>query len=328
MCGGGISIGGGEKPVFDDLVAYGGRAIAWVRVYPLEDGGAIALAFNPADNPGPSVVNGAEALVDRLTRMFPAVEGLRVFTRFPGDSREKGWTELVFDEDRLEFERRAIEEVETLVGDRLVDPEEDAATCAALGGENHPLLVLIPRPQPERNPLDELTVVAVADLPWPHMPSRCTWKQRFEDLGELYGPDRECPAVGAHWSLTLDEADFKQCQYHQADWRRIADVSVEVLRGLPQNPQRGDVSAAIDQALGDTPEGRWCWTLFTVPIVWSPGQDSVTNGQHRACALRASGAPLCVVDAGGAHVAEPVAGDPRRRAAAEVAAHWARRTAE
>ena len=315
--------------VFKNLFAFGRGSIAWVRLYRLEDHRAIALALEPADNPGPSVVNGAEELFRELTCSFPSVEEIRLMVRFPDDPRGEGWTEIVFDGDGPEFERRTIEEVETLVGEELFDPEADHATCADFGGEGHPLLGLIPPPEPERNPVQDLALVAVADLPWPHNPSECASKQRFDDLAELYGsPHRHCPAVGAHWSLSLDETDYEACHYHQADWRRIAGVSVEVFEGLREDAGLDVVVEAVDRILGDTPEGAWCRSLFSDPIVWSPGQDSVTNGQHRSCALRAGGGPFCVVDVDGVYVAEPVAADPRRRAAAEVAAYWARRAAD
>src|SRR5213595_1767017 len=155
-----------SEPVFQDLFAYGCGSIACVRLYLLEDGQAIALALDPADNTGRSAVNGAEELVEDLTQAFPSVEKIRLMARFPGDPRGEGWTEIIFDGDEPEFERRTIEEEERLVGEELFDPEADHATCAALGGESHPLLNLIPPPEPAQNPIDDLAVVAVADLPW------------------------------------------------------------------------------------------------------------------------------------------------------------------
>ena len=116
--------------------------------------------------------------------------------------------------------------------------------------------------------------------------------------------------------------------------RKVESYSVGVSKQMCDKPiapvlwELEDVVEAITRILGDTPEGAWCRSLFSDPIVWGPGQDSVTNGQHRSCALRASGAPFCVVDVDGAFVIEPVAADPRRRAAAAVAAYWARRAAD
>lgn len=159
-------------------------------------------------------------------------------------------------------------------------------------------------------------------------PSRCPWSARFEQLAVTYPasghPD---PAVGAHWFLTLTDEDVAQCDYHRADWERIAAVSVEVLIALGENVTLEGALEAIEKELGNTVEGRWCLSLFDDPIVCRPSGRSVTNGQHRACALRASKASFCVVDVGDAHIQKPRRADPRRRAAAALASFWARQAA-
>lgn len=312
--------------IFEDLFAYGHESLAWVRVYQRGGSEAVALALNPVDNPGASVGNDPERLLAGLERAFSTLGEMRLFIRFPDDPRGRGWTEIVKTANQIEFERHSVECVEALVSEALVDPAD--VTCAGLGGRWHPLLALIPPPEPDRNRIDELRVVAVADLPWPHNPGSCRWRQRFEDLRELYPSDRDDqPALGAHWSLILSEDDLRSCQYHQADWRRVAEVSVNVLDALPQGAEIDDAITAVEEALGDSAEGDWCSSLFTDPIVWHPEQRVVVNGQHRSCALRGSGAPLCIADVVGAYLEEPVAGDPRRRAAAEVASYWIRRAA-
>ena len=52
----------------------------------------------------------------------------------------------------------------------------DEATCAFFGGTQHPLLSLIPAPDPPPDRLRDLSVITVADLPWPHNP----WRHRRE----------------------------------------------------------------------------------------------------------------------------------------------------
>jgi hypothetical protein len=166
---------------------------------------------------------------------------------------------------------------------------------------------------------------AVADLPWPHNPSRCTWTERFEQLEACYPPSgHPDPAVGAHWFLTLTDGDFAGFPYHRADWHRIAQVSVDVFRSLADDGTLENVLAAVEDEFGDSVESRWCSSLFLDPIVCRPRGRSVTDGQHRACALRAGGAPLCVVDVGDEYVGEPRPADPRRRAAGDIASFWAR----
>jgi hypothetical protein len=312
--------------VFADLFAFGHVSLAWVRVYRRQEGEAVALALNLEDNPGPSVVNDAEGLLAGLSVAFSSLGQLRVFARFPDDPRDQDWTEIVKADTSVDFSRYAVEKVEGLVDAKLVDPTD--ATCSALAGEHHPLLKLIPPPEPERNRLDDMAVVAIGDLPWPHHPGACHWKERFEQLHSLYPAEHnDRPALGAHWYLTLTKADFEACRYHQADWKRIAEVSVDIFQGLGESAVIDDVLDGVARILGDSPEGKWCASLFRDPIIWPSGHSSVANGQHRSCALRASGASLCVVDVEGAFVTKPVASDPRRRAAAEVASYWARRAA-
>jgi hypothetical protein len=198
---------------------------------------------------------------------------------------------------------------------------------AAVGGEQHPLLGLIEEEE-ENPPLgSRLTVVPVALLPWPHNPFRCAHHARFDQIKDFYPP--ACwtsGAAGAHFFLTLTDQDFRACSYHEPDWRRVAEVSVEVFEALPVE---AELDTALDEASGrfdSKLEREALNSLFADPIVWLGEEDSITNGQHRACALKASGAPLCVVDTDGRHVDGEHAGDPRLCARAHLAAFWAQQT--
>lgn len=314
--------------IFADLFAFGYGSLAWVRVYRLGGGEVIVLALNPTDNPSASVANAAERLLSGLNHSFGGLGRLRVFIRFPDDPRGEGWTEILDVANTPEFQRHSMDEMTSLIDQEIPEPAVADATCASLGGQDHPLLAMIPSPDPERNVIDRLAVVAVADLPWPHHPGACYWKQRFEQLHSLYPVERnDHPAVGAHWFLTLTEADFEACRYHQADWKKIAEVSVNVFRELGDAAVVDNALEAVDRILGDSPEGRWCASLFRDPIVWPSKHSSVANGQHRSCALRASGAPLCVVDVEDTFIKDPTPGNPWRRAAAEVASYWANQAA-
>lgn len=310
---------------YRDLFSYDDCSLAWLRVFRVERCQAIALVLEPRDNPGRSAVNAAETLVASLHRVFAGFGDLRTFVRWVDDPRGPGWTELVMENQTVDFVRYTAQEVDDLVGAESSELAAQGATCADLAGKDHPLLALIPPPEVPRNPLDDLRVIAVADLPWPHNPSRCGFAARFNHLEELYpsGPHTD-PAVGAHWFLTLSESDFSSCPYHKGDWERVSEAAVDILRTLEQGATLDDAVDAAYQAFGESVEGHWCESLFRDPIVCGPREPSVTNGQHRACALRASGAHLCVVDADGMYVPEPIIGDPVRRAAAELAAFWAR----
>jgi hypothetical protein len=315
------------QPTYSDLFAYGRNSIAWLRLYRPPDGEAVALALHPVDQAGAGPINDAEALVSAVRKTFPSLGRLRLFVHFPDDPSEKErWIEIEIGSDgRASFAPHPTAAVEALLDTDLRDPED--LTCAGLGGEHHPLLALLPAPEPEPDPLARLAVIAVSDLPWAHNPFRCRWKDRFETVRELYPPDaREHQVVGAHWFSTLGAEDLAACSYHDADWRRVADTSVEVLRGLAPDAVLDDAIAAVDKRLGDSAEAKWCRSLFLDPIICHPGR-GVTDGQHRSCGLRASGPPLCVVAGEDWPGVDPVPVDPRRRAAADIAAFWAHRAA-
>lgn len=312
--------------IFRDLFAYASASLAYVRVYLGEDWRGVALVVDPSDNPGQSAVNAAEWLVDDLRQAFLGVHELRVFAWFAGSLRDRQWTEIVIGDDGVEFGHVEHSFVEELVGWSVDLPAGDEGSCRDLGGEGHPLLALVPAPEPERHRLADLAVVPVADLPWPHNPSSCAWAARFEEILALYPESTHPPpAAGAHWFLSLDETDLRACRFHEANWRRIADVSVEVLGEV--GTDRDAVAGAISARLDDPVEADWCDSLFADPIAWSPGQTSVVNGQHRACALRASGASWCVVDLRGGSADNRESGDPRAQAAADVASFWVQRAA-
>jgi len=123
----------------------------------------VALAVELENNPGCSVINAAEALMERIATAFGRQAPL--FTIFP--DAEASWTEVLekANEERVEFRSdipRA--EIERLVGQRveLVRPGE--CTAEALAGANHPLLALIPAPEEPPNTLDGMQVVAGAPL--------------------------------------------------------------------------------------------------------------------------------------------------------------------
>jgi hypothetical protein len=200
------------KPVYSDLFAFGRHTIVWLRVFRPADGVAIVLALSPTDQPGAGPVNDAGALAAAVSERFPNLGPSRLMVRFPDGPGPQTWTEISIDtEGRADFTRYAAAEVEALLGTTLPDPEDP--TCAGIGGADHPLLALLPADEPERNPIDELVVIAVADLPFPHNPSECHWKDRFEQLRELYpAEDRERQVVGAHFSTTLAPEDLAACR--------------------------------------------------------------------------------------------------------------------
>jgi hypothetical protein len=183
------------------------------------------------DSPGPSVVNAAEALLERVAAVFGG-EG-RLFVSFSETSET--WTEVIYEADKesVKFVSDvAHAEVERLAGEAVALPSPDRWAAADLGGPRHPLLALVPAPEAPVGPFDEMDVVAVADLPWAHNPFKCAHRERFQEILGLYDKDFDghIPA-GAHFFLSLDAAGFASCRYHQHDWAAIAEASVQLLEG-------------------------------------------------------------------------------------------------
>jgi hypothetical protein len=305
---------------FDDLFAFE-TAVCHLRVFG-GDAAPIALAMELDDNPGPSVVNAAEALTRRIAQAFGG--GCRLFAIFPGP--DATWTEILEEpkSKRTTFRSHVNHaEVERLAGEAVTLPHPGTCTAATLGGSRHPLLGLIPPEEELPSMLDEMQVVAVADLPWPHNPSKCAHIDRFNAVRGFYDKSfaGHIPA-GAHFFLSLDADCFTACAYHEHDWLAIAAASVDLLTGLPPGSDRDDVLSAAADLLPAGPDRLELGFLFSDPITWSPSTTSITNGQHRTCALKASGATLCAALTYGErdYVAAP--GDARRRAQSILGTYW------
>jgi hypothetical protein len=143
-------------------------------------------------------------------------------------------------------------------------------------------------------------VVRVDALPYAHQPYQCRHAGRFDAAAG--GPEHlhwteHAVAQGRLFYESLTPADFKSCHYHRADWHKIALASIHVLAIGPDGA--GDFLAACRAVIKHRRLRRrdqgWLISLFTEPIDWHPGLVTVTNGQHRICALRAAGAAECVV---------------------------------
>jgi len=308
-------------PRFDDLFAFG-TSVCYLRVYDGAGGESIALAVHLEDSPGPSVFNAAEVLMERIAAVFAGP--CRLFVIFPEIGET--WTEVHGGASQRDATFHADvphAEVQRLAGEAVGMPPAEECTAAGLGGSRHPLLALIPAEEEPVGPFDGMDIVAVADLPWAHNPFRCAHRARFEAIRGHYDKDFDghIPA-GAHFFLHLDAEQLAACPYHQHDWVAIADASIVLLEGLTPASERRDVFSAAAELLPDGPDREQLVCLFTDPIVWSPGHTSITNGQHRACALKASGATLCAALIGGERRYEAAVGDARRRAQSDLAAYW------
>ena len=140
-------------------------------------------------------------------------------------------------------------------------------------------------------------VVDVADLPPPHNPSSCEHSDRFESIEERLQAKGVCDelAAGRLFLDTITPDDCASCRYHDGDWAAIADESVRIVEKLGVRHQDEYLEAAAQSRLGEDDRG-WLESLFFDPVDIAGG--SYTNGQHRGCALRFSGASRAAVVTG------------------------------
>ena len=146
--------------------------------------------------------------------------------------------------------------------------------------------------------------VRVTDLPPPHNPFRCMHRDRFE------GMRREASSSGRHgeqevgreFIASLAPDDVRACWFHQADWAAIAHESVRIVETVGRlKPERDYLKEAWRSNTSGQDQGwgsdfRWLLSLFEQPIIIAGG--GYTDGQHRGCALRFSGAPRAAVVTG------------------------------
>jgi hypothetical protein len=310
--------------IYDDLFGFS-DGLCHLRVYAIDEDHAIALAVNLEDNPGPSVVNAAELLQGRIAPAF--ARQFRLFSIFPEFGPD--WTEVISpgDDGRATHRTEVTQsEVEQLVGVPVEVPAATTCGAADLGGDDHPLLALIPDEVDEPGVLAEMEVVAVADLPWAHLPSKCANFSNFEAIRPLYdeGRDGEAP-TGAHFFLALDQDQLDACPCHRHDWKAIAAAAVQLFARVDPEADHDEIRLEASRLLPEGPGRDELAFLFFDPIIWSPEAASVTNGQHRTCALKAADAPECPIVTRRRLPADPSPGDPRRRAESTIAEYWARR---
>jgi hypothetical protein len=278
-------------------------------------------------------MNDLEVLVASVASDF-GEQPTRWLLHFPAPERppnpdDLSWTEASFSsETGSEPEWRKISrvEAEAISGLDLSTADTEPATIVALASDRELWRELALAPEPERLPGEHLRVLPVTALPFPHGPFRCPHNQRFLHLARTYD-DLERTVVGAHWYLTLSSEDFAQCPFHQCDWRKVADTSVAILDSLATNATHDDLVAACSEQALLKQELEGLLSLFTFPIDWTPGSPTVTNGQHRLCALRAAGAEQCVVDTDGQGLHGTPATSVGAAACAALASYWIGRTA-
>lgn len=164
--------------------------------------------------------------------------------------------------------------------------------------------------------------VPLAAMPWPHSQSDCP----LGELAEQYR-DRVPDSHGAHAAAFLSRPGRQiqtECPYHQADWPRLVRM-LEESRAAAADDEPPPVGSHPEFDLLCPPEQEWLKALATDPIKYSDGDDALTNGQHRLCALRAAGLTRCSVE--GDYLPDTDYGPATRAdddARAEITASWRR----
>jgi hypothetical protein len=144
--------------------------------------------------------------------------------------------------------------------------------------------------------LEIYEAVPVASLPPPHAPFKCEHHDRFKSM--LRDPNHvtedDSVAAGRRFIDSLTAKDRAQCRFHRADWAAIAAASAEIVDGVDGRVPGAYLGAAAGVGLPDSDQ-VWLESLFRDPIILSDDREEYTNGQHRGCALRFSGADRAAV---------------------------------
>ena len=140
-------------------------------------------------------------------------------------------------------------------------------------------------------------VVAVSELPPPHELSRCLHAKLFDailetvpETGNRLGRRLE---AGRIFVASLGPDDCALCEYHAPDWLSITDAAVSVVQSAGESPTSEEIDRGRKLGGVKRRDEPFYWSLFDDPIIFGKGQ--FWDGQHRACAVRTSGARSLVV---------------------------------
>lgn len=265
--------------------------IYWLRLFQVPGGSsAVAIVSEVPGNPGHSVTNAISRIATYVGQHFHvAMQHLTVFEVWPKGAygQEEATYKRVVMGPRPDWTDSTRQQVERVVGTRLPAlPRHDVLYPMVLdaGGTRYEEIW--------RHVFD---VVPVDSLPPPHGPFRCHHSDRFGRI-EAQQEDQSAAAAlqaGRQFLESLTSADRQVCGYHQGDWKLVADTSVELVLQLGGRADTSDYIEPVSKLCLPSMEKKWLASLFRDPIVVSGGQ--YTNGQHRGCAARFSGAERVAV---------------------------------
>lgn len=145
--------------------------------------------------------------------------------------------------------------------------------------------------------MKQLREVLVVDLPWPYRPFRCAYYPRVKWLLDAEEPgDAQAASYCGEMLTRLTPEEVAGCPFHTVDWRRAADLAVSLHRAGVKPGTEGFDASALTGGAGEG-ELSAIRSFWTEPISWQRGQASVSNGQHRICALKLSGATHALIEA-------------------------------
>jgi hypothetical protein len=130
--------------------------------------------------------------------------------------------------------------------------------------------------------------VAASQLPWPHSLHKCPHDLRAKRLAATY-PEDNSQIAHAEMFTQLTPEDFASCPYHQADdWTAIAEGVLAYARA-ERDGEDERANQLYDAEHLTARDREWFRSLISGHIWWNSGQERLTDGQHRLCALRAAG---------------------------------------
>ncbi len=283
----------GIKVVYHDLLMVprpsGTPWIYWLRLLRSGDT-SLAVVTNVPGDPSGSSTNRIETVAEYVQSTFHA-PSMRLFDVWPRRAREYGeprWCEVPLTDINRRWPETSRAQLEEEIGVPLPDlPSHDELyrrVIALGGGTEQEVYVRV------------FEAFPVERLPPPHLPARCAHLGRFHEIEAALtarfsnGIERSLEA-GRCFLATLTPVDLAACPRHAADWKAIADESVRILAGSESDGER--LAEAVRSALPEV-ERRWLVSLFDDPV--RIGGDSYSNGQHRGCALRFSGAQRAAIN--------------------------------
>jgi hypothetical protein len=271
------------------------QGIYWLRLYELSSGNHLAVLTEVPGNQAESVTNAISRIVGYVVRRFNLdIRTLSVFQIWPRGSqhlvKRSEIDRVLFQASGPRWKNSNRAAIERLLGqplDVLPAHAELLTSVLALGGG-----------RTREVSRDVYEGLPVKDFPPPHDLFKCRLFEKWVTSNPSgTAPDRDDSndenENGRRFWEAMTSESVKKCPRHRADWRTIGDASVQILDLVGDRADSEDyIAAANDLHLGPK-DKRWLASLFADPIIVIGG--GYTNGQHRACALRFSGAHRAAV---------------------------------